>query len=208
LVNEQRNKNKIAKKGKAKPSPVHVSLDNADTVIEGAPFKPSVGLSGVVRLPDTVCPSSDRDGWRSIPIRFLRSLPRRVAEPFLHRHDSIVLPDHFDQSHGRFPFSGTPTNVEGARSFRNERAGCSPPGAAFKPSVGLSGVVRPPDTVCPPSDRDGWQSIPIRFLRFLPRTSRSAGNCSRATPPDRRTVRAPLDCDGCNEASPRTSGGC
>jgi hypothetical protein len=44
----------------AKPSEVHVSLDNADTVIEGAPFKPSVGLSGVVRsLTTTVrCPGS------------------------------------------------------------------------------------------------------------------------------------------------------
>jgi len=30
-------------KGKAKPSPVHVSLDNADTVIEGGPHLPAVG---------------------------------------------------------------------------------------------------------------------------------------------------------------------
>src|SRR5579862_8086735 len=35
-------------KGKSKPSEVHVSLDNADKVIEGGPLKPGFGLSGAV----------------------------------------------------------------------------------------------------------------------------------------------------------------
>jgi len=35
-------------------SRVHVSLDNADTVIEGGPLKPGFGLSGTVLVPDRV----------------------------------------------------------------------------------------------------------------------------------------------------------
>src|SRR6266403_1788900 len=50
-------------------SRVHVSLDNADTVIEGGPLKPGFGLSGDVR--HRLSPS----GWPSLPFETLRGCP-------------------------------------------------------------------------------------------------------------------------------------
>jgi hypothetical protein len=57
LVDEQRTRTKTSTKGKAKPSQVHVSLDNADTVIEGGPpfpmllfASPQVGVPHVSRF--------------------------------------------------------------------------------------------------------------------------------------------------------------
>jgi hypothetical protein len=42
-------KTKSARKGKPKPSKLYVSLDNADTVIEGGPLLPSSGDCGMAK---------------------------------------------------------------------------------------------------------------------------------------------------------------
>src|SRR3989442_14413432 len=77
-------------------------------------------------------------------------------------------------------------------------------GGPLKPSFGLSGAVRPPDTIFRLPVRAFSPSIRTQSPPFRRTRLRTDESCSTANLPHAHTIRAARGCDGYNEAFPRT----
>src|SRR5205085_11194086 len=77
-------------------------------------------------------------------------------------------------------------------------------GGPLKPSFGLSGAVRPPDTIFRLPVRAFSPSIRTQSPPFRRTRLRTDESCSTPNLPHAHTIRASPGCDGYNEAFPRT----